>query len=502
SPWAWKDMSDGIRAQQLCVSAPLIRKRSPEHLEWLEIAIRTHAMHLADPENMGHSNHALHQQESLFVCGRILRDESLWQLALDRMSALLMEQYDEQGVNAEGAVAYHYNNYLWWEKALRRIDVEDLPRPSGAERLLLAPEEIAHATRPDGTLVSIGDTDHLSPKAVRTPITDYVTSGGQKGTPPEDVVKVYNAGYIFARSGWGETERDLADETFYSVSFGSSRRVHGHPDGGSLTYSADGLHWLVDPGKYQYGRSIPRDHFVSRAAHSVLSIDGRTPRQDAGVELRHREITPRHHDFLFDDDSFEGVTLSRRVVYSVRGEYLVVVDHVTSPKDVTGVQRWQLGPDVNTEISPHRVELTAGERRAALCFSGTRTELDEVRGQEEPFDGWVSTGWKEMLPATAVLARKSGTKFRFITVLAVGKNAHPTIATFPGVEPGQFCLKVDTGRVSEFILVGRSGISSPDAPPKAPQTPPATPAAPGTAPETKTADVRPTGSGRPHPEDA
>lgn len=465
SPWAWTDMSDGIRAQQLCLAAPLLAEHAPEHLEWLDAAIRTHAAHLADPKHMGNANHALHQQESLFVCARVLQDPDLLALATDRLSALLHEQYDEQGVNAEGAVAYHYNNYLWWERALRRFDTERLPRPDGAGRHLHAPEEIAHATRPDGTLVSIGDTDVQNPKLVASPFISYVTTNGAAGTAPKDLVKVYDAGYAFGRSGWGDRSRQYADQTFYSLRFGPARRVHGHPDGTSLTYSASGTHWLVDPGKYQYDKSVPRTHFISRAAHSVLTIENRKVFKEANVELTRSHITSRSHDFLLLDNSFPGVELSRRVLYSAAGEYLVIIDHATSKRKLTGTQRWQLGTAVEATVDDHRVRLDAGDRRAMLWFDAAPVELSTVTGQEDPFDGYVATGWKKMAPATAVLARRSGTELRFVTVIAAGKGAHPTVETVPFKDPEWICLEIDTGRLRERILISPRSASFPAIPP-------------------------------------
>src|SRR5699024_7530823 len=243
--WVWSDMVDGIRAINLCLAAPLLRDHSPEDLGWLEETIRDHADHLADPSNLGHANHALHQHEALFVCGRVLGETEYWELAVRRFDALLEEAYDEQGVNAEGAIAYHYNNYLWYERVLKRFDAEGLPRPAAATRHALAPEQIAHATRPDGTFTPIGDTDGGSPRGVRSPYTDYVSSGGSDGEAPADLLKIYDRGYLFARSGWGEMEKNLDEETFFSVSFGASDRVHGHPDGGSLTISSDTVNWVV-----------------------------------------------------------------------------------------------------------------------------------------------------------------------------------------------------------------------------------------------------------------
>jgi len=458
--WVWSDMVDGIRAIQLCLAAPLVRDKSPEDLGWLEQTIVDHAEFMADPANLGHSNHAMHQHEALFVCGRTLGDERYTDLAVSRFDRLLAEQYDEQGVNAEGAIAYHYNNYLWYERALKRFDAEGFDRPAAAERHARAPEEIAHATRPDGTFVGIGDTDGGGPKAIGSPLTDYVSSAGSDGKPPSDLLKIYDQGYLFARSGWGETERNYDEETFFSVSFGRSDRVHGHPDGGSLTFSADTVNWIVDPGKFQYGRSIERRHMLSRFSHSLVSIDGRQPEKRATVALVRESVSQRAYDLLFTDDSFPGIELTRRVIYSLNGDYLVVIDHVRTPKEVTARQRWQLGPAVVAAISPHRVELTSGEHRAVLSYAGTATALDQVTGNEEPFDGWVATGWKKKAPATAVTATKSGTSFRFITVIAAGAGRAPSATTVPTEQPG-FCLEVSNGRMTEHIVIRDEDVSFP-----------------------------------------
>lgn len=486
--WVWRDMVEGIRVIQFCLAAPLVRDKSPEDLGWLEETIRDHADFMTDPANLGKANHAMHQHEALFVCGRILQDQELSDLAIKRFDELLSEEYDHQGVNGEGAVAYHYNNYLWYERALRRFDAEGVARPSAAARHALAPEEIAHATRPDGTFVSIGDTDGGSPKNVGSPFTDYVTSGGATGQAPSDLVKVYDRGYLFARSGWGETERNLDEETYFSVSFGAANRVHGHPDGGSLTYSANTVNWVVDPGKFQYGYSIPRKHLVSRAAHSLVTVEGRTPRKNAIVSLVRHTESARAHDFLFTDNSFDGVALSRRVIYSTGGDYLVVVDHVRSRQEITGRQRWQLGPDVTAEASRHHVALDASGQKAAIAFAGTATALELIRGQNNPFDGWVATGWKKKTEATAVHATKTGTNFRFITVLAAGSDLHPTVESVPGAPSGHFCLRVNTGRVNELVLVGKETVTFPTT----------LHSLSSTAAEPSARQVKPSRTGRPH----
>src|SRR5699024_879904 len=276
-------------------------------------------------------------------------------LAVRRFDQLLDQAYDDQGVNAEGAIAYHHNNFLWYERALRRLDLEGVPRPPAAARHALAPEQIAHATRPDGSFAPIGDTDGGSPRAIRSPYTQYVSSGGADGEPPADLLRIYDRGYLFARSGWGEMERNLDEETFFSVSFGRADRVHGHPDGGSLTVSADTVNWIVDPGKYQYGGGVERRHMLERSSHSLGRLEGLTPRPDAEVTLTRQLVTQRSYDFLFADTSYEGIELTRRVIYSRAGDYLVVIDHVRAPEQVTAHQRWQLGPEVTATLGGRRI---------------------------------------------------------------------------------------------------------------------------------------------------
>lgn len=457
TPWAWTDMSDGIRAQQLCQAAPMIAERRPDLLPWLEETIRAHAEHLADPRKMGNANHALHQQESLFVCGRVLAEEHFWRLASERMAGLLTEQYDEQGVNAEGATAYHYNNFLWWERALERFDIEGLARPEGADRHLHAPEEIAHATRPDGTLVPIGDTDTVDPRAIEHPAIAYVTTDGHDGEAPSDTVKIYDAGLILARSGWGDEDRPFSQQTFYSARFGTSRRVHGHPDGGSITYSALGVNWVVDLGKFQYGSGVVRDHVFSRAAHSLVSIEGKKPRKEATVELTGQRLTPEFHEYVLTDDSFRGIRLTRRLVYSVAGEYLCVLDTIDSPRKVTALQRWQLDPAVSVDLAGATARLHTASAHGMLATIGADAASTVVRAQEEPFDGWVSTAWKTKAPAAAVTFRRSGTSIVLATVLATDSGREPSV-TGSSTADGRLEVDVSTRGLGERMTFSPAGV--------------------------------------------
>ncbi|MGP5717792.1 heparinase II/III domain-containing protein [Brachybacterium tyrofermentans] len=456
APEAWLNMVDGIRALELCLAVPFVSRFHPKALDWLSDSIRTHADWMIDERHLGHSNHALHQHQALFVCGAVLEDPGLQSLAERRLAELFEASYDEQGINNEGAIMYHLANYNWWSMARRRLIAEDRPVPDRMKVLDEVPIELAHATKPGGKFVSIGDTDGGDASRVDHPAARWVSTMGADGEPPEDLIRIYDAGYVFARSGWGDQERAFADETFWSASFGSSRRVHGHVDGGSLTFSSMGHEWVTDPGKYQYGTSAMRDYCLDRASHSLVSIEDRPYSASSSVECIRQKIDGTSYDLTFKDEGFEDVTLTRRVVYSVSGEYLVIVDHVDADTEVTGVQNWQCGASTAVHQVSRGFELTGPEnRKACVLYTGTRPQMSMAIGQEDPIAGWVATGWKTREAAPSLRFSKTGRRFRFVTVVAAGfRETTPTMETLKSAVPGQLRLRVDTGRVAEQIVIG------------------------------------------------
>lgn len=454
SPYAWGDMVDGIRAKIMVFALPMYQ--GEEH-GWLTSAIIQHGQWLSDPANLGHSNHALHQHQGLLVCGLALGNREWISVATKRIGELFADNYDVQGVNAEGSIGYHKHNYQWWETAFRRFDVENIPRPRESKRLKLALEELAYATKPNLEFERIGDIDHGGPAGLKSPEIDYILSKGSLGSPPSENTKVYDAGYVFGRSGWGQFERDFSDELFYSVSFGSAKRVHGHPDGGSITLHSAGHPWLVDTGKYAYVKDAMRSYCLSRKGHNVIQIEDRPYDPASVVRLKRYELTPELDDFEFVDEGYQNVKLNRRVIYSRGGDFLVVIDTVRSPVPVTAHQRWHLDPGTQIEQTNLGFDLKRLGRSGSIEWRGKSPKLEVVRGAVQPMDGWIATEWMKKEPTYVLSATRHGDHFRMVTV--IGATGHEAGVEFKSLEVERpFTLvKVRSGKQDYVVEIGSQG---------------------------------------------
>lgn len=456
SRYAWGDMVDGIRAMVMTFALPMFQG---EDHEWLSRSIWEHGEWLADPTNLGHSNHALHQHQALLVVGRTF-DHQIWvDLAIERLMELFDESFDEEGVNAEGSIAYHRLNYDWWETAFTRLDIEGIQRPQNADRLSLSLTELAYATKPNGQFERIGDIDVGGPSGLRSPEITYVQTQGASGQRPANLTKVYRAGYVFGRSGWGDFERAFEDETFYSISYGPANRVHGHQDGASFTLHAEGFPWFVDAGKYAYVKNSMRDYCVRRLGHNVVHIEGIKYDPATRVSLDRYKLSQEVDDFVLSDNGYEDVKLNRRLIYVRGGDFFIVFDTVRSSKTVTAHQRWHLNYETTVEPIKRGYNLKQTKGHASIQWAGKMPVLSTVRGQEDPLDGWMATDWMKREEATVLSASRTGDRFRFVTVLGAGQRGGPGPEVISMTPQGEdMVMTVQKGKTLWSVRIGRDTV--------------------------------------------
>lgn len=418
SQFSWVDMADGLRAQELVFGWPLAK--TDEERGVLLGGLETHGEWLADEEHQSRANHALHQNIGLFVLSSFLRHDKWRDLSIGRLARLFEVSFDENGANDEGSIDYHRMNISWWQKTWDRVAQEGGRVPeSVAAQLAQAATFLAHATRPDGTMVPIGDTHLREVTDMGFPELEYVASQGTAGMPPAATAVAASNGYVMGRSGWGEQDGSFAEHSHYSLRFGRAYSAHHHEDRGGLTFFANGFDWITDPGSYMYEPKDPfRRYLRSRAGHNLVVIDGKDYDREGHVTLQSVDFTDTVHDMTVVDSNYDGVQLTRRIVYLPPLDLMVVTDVFDSTDEVVARQLWHTDSGVKPRYRDQALELqTADGRRFTVNWlaGGARPKVSYAEdGRPE---NWVSRRWGKKNKAAGFHVEQKARRGFFTTVL-------------------------------------------------------------------------------------
>lgn len=419
SKFSWVDMADGLRAQELVFGWPLAQ--TDEERAMLVAALELHGNWLADPANQSKANHALHQNVGLFVLSSFLGHGPWQDLSVQRLYDLFELSFDENGANDEGSIDYHRMNIAWWQKTWKRVQLENREVPAGvSEKLALAATFLAHATRPDGTMVPIGDTHLREVTTMGFPELDYVASKGRVGTPPSTTAVAASHGYVMGRSGWGHDIDTFAAQSHYSLRFGRAYSAHHHEDRGGLTYFAEGIDWISDPGSYLYEPHDPfRRYLRSREGHNLLIVQDREYDKNGQVPLKNVAFTDLFHDMTVQDNNYQGTSLTRRFVYFPTLDVAVVMDSFQAEKPVTVSQVWHTDQHIKPRYRDSALELQhAGGNRVTVNWLGSGALPKVAYAQQDKPQNWVSRKWGMKDPAAGFHVEQTARRGHFTTVFA------------------------------------------------------------------------------------
>ena len=454
SIWAWNDHSAALRAIVLACALPYFPEAT-----WLRPALQLHGTTLADETfYVDHGNHALNQAIGLLEIAQVLGRSDWRRLAADRIAVLITESVDSQGVTNEQSIGYQFYNLTRYRMAESRLKALGLSVPATFSRLDQMPKFLAHATRPDGRYETIGDTDLSLAPAIPGTWSEFAATKGTRGPKPPATVAVYRAGFLFARTGWGE-KRPFADETFLSLRFGPAPYIHGHADGTGITLYGYGSELLFDPGKYSYNFDAYRTFFKGRTAHNVVAVDGVSWSQFAATTLVTHGSTPTMVHAVTRVKGYAGVSQQRTVTFSRRLGYVLVDDRATSAVRRTFRQLWHLSETANpllgtTSFSTRR---TRGNLLVRQLVGGQTMRI--VKGRSSPVQGWLSHGHGHRVAAPVLEVIKSGTSVRYLTLIvpAAGRPS-ATIRNLRTSSTG-YSVVVTIGGKSERVTVTSTGAS-------------------------------------------
>lgn len=453
SAWAWNDHTTALRAIVLACVADLLPMSG-----WLHDALVVHGRTLADPRFYRYAgNHALNQDIGLLEIGRVL-DRPDWRaLAARRLDTLIRDSVDEQGVTNEQSIGYEDYNYRRYRHAEERLLAVGLTPGAAFARVDRMPAFLAQATLPNGTYEMIGDTSGWPAQRIPGTAAEYAATRGASGPKPTATVARYTAGFLFARSGWGE-RRPATDESFLSVKWGAAPTFHGHADGLSLTLAAYGSRLLVDPGPYSYGSGPARGFFKGRTAHNVVTVDGARWAWSTASRLLGYRQSAGYVDIRLQASGVRGVTHTRRVTYSRTLDYLLVEDRLTSSTVHTYRQLWHLVEDGRPTLGGSTAVTHRPSGNVLIRELAGAPTLRVVMGETAPIQGWISYKSGQMLPAPVVEATQRGTSVRYLTLIVPAEGRPAAHVSGLRLTRAGYSVTVTIGGHSELVTVSGSSI--------------------------------------------
>jgi hypothetical protein len=466
---AWKDQVTAWRAMTLVCMAEMLPR-----LRWLDAAIRLHGEVLAEPSfYVVTGNHALNQSLGLLDVSCYLGRKDWQGTASRRIDRFVTSAIDTQGVSDEQAVKYDRYDYDRFVLARDHLLRCGLRAPAAFGRVERIPAFLAQATRPDGHYETIGDSDDHSSRPISGTPAEYAASLGKRGSVPSTTVALYRRGYAFGRTGWGDAGRSFEEEMFFSLRYGPGLLHHGHDDSGALTYFGNGAQLLVDPGYGDQNSSLWHRFFVSRPAHDVVVAHGVTSAPTRSSVLQRGSIKARSVDLVVAVRVYPGVTMRRRVIFSRQLGYLIVEDTMSAAAAHSYSQLWHLTERARPLTVGSRTWTRQADGNLLIQQLITGGVTRRHTGEVGPIQGWISRSYGHRRAAPVIEQVKSGTRVRFLTLLASfghasGSHRPPVSVSGLVVTPSGFTVTVGIDGVRETVHATAHRLNITDAPGSAP----------------------------------
>lgn len=441
----------------------------PNFRAWLEPILRAHAQ-VVRTRYVGPWNHGTMQSLALLAAGCTLGEPTWRSAASSRLQEELVE-----GIDAQGAILEQAPGYAPFIQSLHRDAAKHLAAcgiavpPGRYDRVKAVDTFAAQATTPDGTFAEIGDTWPEKPNTAVGPHSRWVATRAAQGTAPPDLVKVYDAGYVFARDSWTHPTQH------YTLRFGPGRETHGHNDHLAMTYWSKGFNVLVDSGYDGYADRAFRTWSRSLRAHNVPIVSGAKYNPNASTALVGRSAGKGARSWQLRDNAFAGAERHRTVLVDDQHKLMLVRDDVDADRS-RGLQiLWHLDPAWRKErVVNNKRNTTASflsrDRRyrttiIQLAAPGTRipsASTTAVRGRTTPnFQGFVSRHSGDRTPAWVLQARRNAAKKQSVITLIVVTRTGERVRAVWSMPRGNDRIRVTVGKTTKvYGSTRRGGLSA------------------------------------------
>jgi heparinase II/III-like protein len=426
---------------------------------WLDDALMEHAWFL-QKNYSGDWNHGTDESLALFGIGCTLQRNDLKKIASDRLTSAIKTSIDTQGSTNEQSTAYAQFNYALWGRAidvLRKCGVD--PGTTIIARRRELAKWLALATNSLGNLPQLGDSEVVRTSPVPGTVLEYAGTLGKQGIRPTQRIGIFDAGYIFGRTGWGE-KRPFTQESTYSIRFGPSQKLHGHNDHTSVTYTSHGRDILIDGGHAGYKIDDWRFWAKSQFAHNEMTVKSATGHPE--TKLTRSSIGATSEFYELHDSLGAGLDRTRGVLVLKDPDLMVVLDRGTSGSDQDYSTLWHLPSDQKVVVSGNDRAVAAqpGDRVKTtllqIPFQQQTTPIEVVSGSQDPIQGWHYSTIDKRVAAPVVKFNRSGHDATILSVIAPTRtNAVVSYTTSQQGSRMLVNLKVDG--VTTVIAVSADG---------------------------------------------
>ncbi|TKK78205.1 hypothetical protein FDA38_24265 [Kribbella jiaozuonensis] len=426
---------------------------------WLDDALMEHAWFL-QKNYSGDWNHGTDESLALFGIGCTLQRNDLKKIASDRLTSAIKTSIDTQGSTNEQSTAYAQFNYTLWGRAidvLRKCGVD--PGTTIIARRRELAKWLALATNSLGNLPQLGDSEVVRTSPVPGTVLEYAGTLGKQGIRPTQRIGIFDAGYIFGRTGWGE-KRPFTQESTYSIRFGPSQKLHGHNDHTSVTYTSHGRDILIDGGHAGYKVDDWRFWAKSQFAHNELTVKSATGHPE--TKLTRSSIGATSEFYELHDSLGAGLDRTRGVLVLKDPDLMVVLDRGTSASDQDYSTLWHLPSDQKVVVSSNdrAVAVKPGDRVKTtllqIPFQQQTTPIEVVSGSQDPIQGWHYATIDKRVAAPVVKFNRAGHDATILSVIAPTRtNAVVSYTTSQQGSRMLVNLKVDG--VTTVIAVSADG---------------------------------------------
>jgi hypothetical protein len=396
---------------------------------------------------------------------------SAWQAtALDRLSSLMVNSVDRDGVELENSPFYHFYVLSLTYQINRWARRYALPLPQDFETAMK--RMVSYATfvlQPDGRIPLAGasvelDVDSLDAAvfgdlAKAFPAFAFVYTMGASGTTPtERAVLFPESGQAFLRSGFGRSPADVAQETHIAFNVGRWRTSHSHLDVLGLDCFAAGARQLCDSGLYTYDPGPDYTYFFGTRAHNTVVVDGADQSTSGPVAAG---LTASGDGWAYQSGAhalYPGV-LHRRSVLVLDRDLTLVYDSLESEAPHDYAQVWHLPAGYTaTATGADSTGLAADAQPAVVVRQGFAAGLSlvPITGATQPMQGWYSEIYGTMVPNTALEYHATASKWHYATLIVTGPKARtPSSLSASVAEDGTLTATVCAGQQPWLVTLAK-----------------------------------------------